>query len=82
MVGNSMNLNDFVKQFAEQFEEIDGSKFNGDMRFRDMDEWDSMHALSVIAMVDAEYNVTITGDDIRNSQTVEDIYNIVKSRIK
>jgi len=36
--------------------------------------------LSVIAMVDEEYDVTIKGDDIRNSSTIEDLFNIVKSK--
>jgi acyl carrier protein len=31
-------------------------------------------------MVDEEYDVTLKGDDIRNSSTVEDLFNVVKSR--
>jgi acyl carrier protein len=31
-------------------------------------------------MVDEEYDVKVKGDDIRNSSTIEDLYNIVKSR--
>jgi acyl carrier protein len=50
-------------------------------KFRDIEEWSSLMALSIIAMVDEKYNVKIKGDDIRNSQTFEDLYNIVKSRL-
>lgn len=38
-------------------------------------------ALSVIAMIDEEYDVKIKGDDVRNSQTINDLYEIVKSRL-
>jgi len=48
--------------------------------FKELDEWSSLIALSVIAMVDEEYDVTIKGDDIRNSDTVEDLFNAVKSK--
>ena len=48
--------------------------------FKDLDEWSSLIALSVIAMVDEEYNITIKGDDIRNSDTIEDLFNAVKAK--
>ncbi len=75
-----MNLNDFIKNFANQFDETEVSEFNGNTNFKEVDEWSSLIALSVIAMVDEEYDVTIKGDDIRNSNTIEDLYNIVKSK--
>jgi len=73
-----MNLQDFVGKFAEQFEETDASEFKADTEFKNLVDWNSMVALSIIAMVDAEYSVTIKGEDIRNSKTVEDLFNIVK----
>jgi len=75
-----MELKNFIENFASQFEETEASVFQADTKFRELDEWTSLMALSVIAMVDDEYEVAIKGDDIRNSQTIEDLYNIVKSR--
>ncbi|MDR0864340.1 MAG: acyl carrier protein [Candidatus Symbiothrix sp.] len=76
-----MELNDFVKNFASQFEETDSSVFSPETSFKDLEEWSSLTALSIIAMVDEEYNVKIKGEDIRNSATIEDLYTIVKSRL-
>lgn len=76
-----MELNEFVAKFAELFEDIDTTNFNAQTDFRDNQEWSSLIGLSVIAMVDEEYDVTLKGDDIKNSKTIEDIYNIVKSRM-
>lgn len=76
-----MELNEFVAKFAELFEDIDTSNFTAATDFRDNSEWSSLVGLSVIAMVDEEYDVTLKGDDIKQSKTIEDIYNIVKSRI-
>lgn len=75
-----MELKEFVQNFADLFDETDASVITAETRFRDLEEWSSLIGLSVIAMVDDEYNVTLVGDDIRNSNTVEEIFNIVKSR--
>ncbi len=75
-----MELNEFVANFAEQFEDTDTSEIKAETVFKELDEWSSLIALSVIAMVDEEYDITIKGDDIRNSNTVEDLYNTVKAK--
>jgi len=76
-----MELTDFVKNFASQFEETDINEFSPETQFKNVKEWSSLIALSVIAMVDEEYEVKIKGDDIRNSSTIEDLFNIIKSRM-
>ena len=73
-------LGDFIEKFAELFDETDPSIIKADTVFKDLEEWSSLLALSTIAMIDEEYEVKIKGDDIRNSKTVEDLFNIVLSR--
>lgn len=75
-----MELQDFIKKIAEQFDETDTNAFEPDTRFKQLDEWSSLMALSVIAMVDEEYDISITGTEIRNSDTIEDLFEIVKSK--
>lgn len=75
-----MELNEFVAHFAEQFEETDASVFTPDLEFRTLDEWSSLMGLNIIAMVDEEYDVTLKGNDIKSSNTIEDLFNIVKER--
>lgn len=72
-----MELKDFIENFAEQFDETDASEIKANTVFKELDEWSSLTALSVIAMVDEEYDITLKGEDIKNSKTVEDLYNIV-----
>ena len=74
-------LEEFVALFAEQFDETDASEIQANTEFRELDEWSSLIGLSVVAMVDEEFDVTIKGDDIRNSTTVEDLYKIVVSKL-
>lgn len=75
-----MELNEFIKNFADQFDETDPSQIKADTNFKDLEEWSSLIALSVIAMVDEEYDVVIKGADIKNSTTVEDLFNIIKEQ--
>ncbi len=75
-----MELKDFIENFANQFDDTDASEFKAETIFKELDEWSSLIALSVIAMVDEEYDITIKGDDIRNSNTIEDLFNAVKAK--
>ena len=74
-------LDEFVKLFAEQFEETEENQFAPDTEFRTLDEWSSLISLSVIAMVDEEFDVALKGADIGNATTIEGLYNIVISKL-
>ena len=75
-----MDLKDFIENFASQFEDTDASAIKAETKFRELDEWSSLTALSIIAMVDEEYDVTLKGDDIRNAETIEDLFKTVQSK--
>lgn len=72
-----MEINTFVNNFAGQFDDTPVDQIHADTKFRDLTEWSSLIALSIIAMVDEEYGVTLKGDDIKNATTVQDIFNRV-----
>ena len=74
-----MELKEFVKHFAEQFEETSEDVFAPATLFKELEEWDSLTALSVIAMVDEELEKRITGADIRSANTIEDLFKKAKS---
>lgn len=76
-----MELNEFIANFAEQFDETDASVFTAETAFHDLDEYSSLIALSIIAMVDEEYDVALKGDDMKSAVTIEDLFNIVKSKM-
>ncbi|WP_321307521.1 phosphopantetheine-binding protein [Marinifilum fragile] len=76
-----MDVKKFIEDFADQFDDVEANELTLEKEFRNVEEWSSLTALSVIAMVDEEYEVVLKGEDITNSNTIEDIYKIVKSRI-
>lgn len=69
-----MDLQQFIQQFAEQFDDTDVETFSAETKFKELDEWSSLIALSVIAMIDDEYDVQIKGDDVRNADTVGQLF--------
>ena len=75
-----MEIKDFIEKFAEQFDDTDANEIQAETVFKELDEWSSLIALSVIAMVDEEYEVTLKGEDIGKSTTVEDLFNVVKAK--
>lgn len=76
-----MTLNEFIENFAAQFDDTDAAEFKAGTVFRELDEWSSLAALSIIAMVDDEYDVQLKADEMRKAQTIEDLYNIVKGKL-
>lgn len=75
-----MELNEFIANFAGQFDETDASEIQADTEFHEIDEWGSLTGMGVIAMVKTVYGKTITGKEIRECVTVEDLFNLVKSK--
>jgi len=75
-----MEISNFIENFAAQFDDTDSKEFSAQTKFKELEEWSSLTALSIIAMVDEEYEIKVKGDDIRNSSTINDLFEIVKSR--
>lgn len=75
-----MDINKFVEFFAEQFDDTPKEAFMADLNFRELDEWDSLSALSVIAMIDEEYSIQITGADLRGVSTIKELFELVSAK--
>lgn len=76
-----MEIKTFLQNFADMLDDTDATLIVEDATFRDLQEWDSLTALSLIAMVDDEYSVKLTGDDIKSSLTIKDLYEKVSSKL-
>ena len=76
-----MNIQEFIDNFAAQFDDTDAKVFTAETKFKQLDEWSSLAALSIIAMIDDEYDVIIKGNDIMCSETIQDLFNIVEKQL-
>jgi acyl carrier protein len=76
-----MEITTFLNHFADILDDTDAALITAGTIFRDLEEWDSLTALSLIAMSDEEYSVKLTGEDIKNAVTVADIFEKIKETI-
>lgn len=74
-------LDEFVALCAEQFDDTDASQMTASTVFHELDDWSSLIGLSLIGMIAEEFNIGLKGDDIKNSVTIEDLYNRVISKL-
>lgn len=73
-----MTLDEFVKAFAAEFDDTPEEQFTPQTNYRELEEWSSLTALSIISMIDDEMDVQITGANLRSCKTIEELYNVVK----
>lgn len=75
-----MDIDTFIDNFAAQFDDVERDQFTPDANFRSIPGWSSLVALSIIAMADEEYGVTLRGDDVKNATTIQDLFNAVQAK--
>jgi acyl carrier protein len=75
------SLEEFIALFAEQFDDTDVNEIKAETKFRDLDEWSSIIGLGIIAMVDEEFEVALKAEDMKKAITVQELYEVVKSKI-
>lgn len=74
-------MNDFIENFKEILDEPEAISLSSKTIFKDIDEWDSLTNLSLMAMVDSDYNVKLNADDIKNSDTLLDLFNLIQTLV-
>jgi len=76
-----MNIEDFILKIEAEFEDLVPHKLKPESNFREMFEWNSVNALTMIAMVDCEYDVILGVEDFQKSKTIQDLFDIVASKV-
>ena len=74
-----MSIDTFIEKFAFAIEE-DPAVLSAQTEFKQLPHWDSLNALSVIAMADADYGVTLSGQAISDARTIADLWTVVSSK--
>jgi acyl carrier protein len=75
-----LEMTTFIQDFEELFDEVEQGSITKDTVIRDLDEWSSLIALTLIAMADENYEIKLTGDDIRTSVTVKDLFDKIREK--
>ena len=76
-----MDIIDFIKKVEEEFDDLQPNSLSPDDILEEKFTWDSINALIFLAHVNVEYDVEITADELIKSKTVQDLYNLVESKV-
>lgn len=76
-----MEIKDFIANFAEAVDDIDASVLTPETLFRELDEWSSLSALSIMAMIDEEYNVQLKAEEMRHTNTIQELFDLVNGKL-
>ena len=73
------------KEFLNALEdimELDENTLKGDEVLLDMRQWDSIAFLSVIAMLDEQFNIIIQGDKLEKITNIADLVALVSDKLE
>ena len=75
-----MDIKEFIADFADQFDETELDEFTPETEYRDLDEWSSLTGLAILNMISKKYGVKITANEVKETNTIESLYNLVVSK--
>lgn len=73
-------MEEFIENFYGILDDTERDEINQNTDYKNLDEWDSMTTLMLIAMVDEKYGKQIKGDDIKECLTLENLYVRIQSK--
>ena len=73
-----MTLEEFTVNLEKEFEGIEPGTFTPDTNYRDIKNWSSIYALIVVAFVDLNFDVILNANDLRNTNTIRELYELAK----
>jgi acyl carrier protein len=77
-----MKSSEFIENLAALFDDTDASEFTLKTRFRDLDEWSSLNALALLNMIGKKYKVYLKPDELKSTNTIQELINLIRSKVK
>lgn len=71
-----MEIKEFIEKFAEAVEVENVEALTAETKFRDLEEWSSLSVMLLIAFYDEEFEKELTLSQIKESKTIQDLYNL------
>lgn len=74
------DLPTFIGQLESAVDGIEPGSLKPDTVLHTVPVWDSLALLSVLAMADAEFGVTVTGTEVKACHTVADLHALIAGK--
>jgi acyl carrier protein len=76
-----MTLETFLEKLKLEFDDLNPESLTFDSSFKDIEQWSSMHALILIAFLNTEFDVILSGEELRGLSTIRELYNVVCKKL-
>lgn len=73
-------MEEFIKNFAAQWDETEMSEFTPECEFHELEEWSSLVGLAILNMIVKKYGVKIAPAELKACVTIKDLYDLVESK--
>ena len=70
----------FVRHFESAIEGIEPDSLTPETRYHQIPQWDSLGLLCLLAMIDCEYGVQVGGMELKQCETLGDVYGLVREK--
>lgn len=77
-----ITIEEFITKLEQEFDDVPTGTLLAETNYKQMEQWTSMHALIIIAFIDAEFDLILKSDDLKNTETIVDLYELVKQKKK
>ncbi|MDX9931338.1 MAG: acyl carrier protein [Bacteroidales bacterium] len=74
-------ISDFISRIESEFGDVVPGSVKPETKFRDHFDWTSVNALVLFSMINVEYGITLTAEDLQKSATIQDLFNIISLKI-
>ena len=72
-------MEEFIKNFAAQWDETEMSEFTPECEFHELEEWSSLVGLAILNMIVKKYGVKVAPAELKACVTIADVYSLVES---
>ena len=73
-------MEEFIKNFAAQWDETEMSEFTPDCVFHDLEEWSSLTGLAILNMIAKKYGVKVAPAELKACETIKNVFDLVESK--
>ena len=74
-------MEEFIKNFANQWDETEMSEFTPECEFHELEEWSSLVGLAILNMIVKKYGVKVAPAELKAAVTIKDVYDLVQSKL-
>jgi acyl carrier protein len=75
-----MKIEQFIVNFVDAIEDESTTPLRPETKFRELESWDSLAALSIMSMIDDTYKVNLTPNEMRSVNTLSELFTLIETK--